>query len=447
MRCAGAGSDHPAMKAPEVYQFGPYTFDVGERRLLEADRLVPLTPKAFDMLVALVRRAGTLVSKRELLDLVWPDASVEEGILAVHVSALRKSLTDTGDGQYIETIPRAGYRFAAKVRAKAPTWNVVPLGFLAGTPANPAVSELIGQGRSHLMSASRSEVPKAVEAFRAAAELDPNYTAAHAGLALACCAQAELRLAPSDVAYADARAAALRALAMDGSNADAQVALGAVLFLSDWNWTGARRSLERALEIDPDHTEGLLLYGRLLEALGEFERGLAAKLKALERNPSSAVVHLQIAHSYWLQRRYEEVIRWANRSLDLDPAHLLAREYIAGAYLHMGDVDRWMAENLVQARNFGAPADDIAKIERLYAEGGRPAIVDHILGQTTPGPAVQLALFAAEAGHFDEAFRQLDRAMASHDPSLVHLAVAPQWDVLRGDPRFAERLASMGLRP
>jgi DNA-binding winged helix-turn-helix (wHTH) protein len=441
------------MRTPEVYEFGPYALDVGERRLLEADRVIPLTPKAFDLIVALVRRAGTLVSKAELLDVVWPDASVEEGILAVHVSALRKALQDRsrtrGDASdhYIETIPRAGYRFTGKVRAQAPTWNVVPLGFLAGARAKPAVSELIGHGRSHLMTASRSDVPKAVEAFRAAAELDPNYAAAHAGLALACCAQAELRLAPADVAYGDARTAALRALAMDGSNADAQVALGAVLFLSDWNWIGARRSLERALEIDPDHTEGLLLFGRLLETLGEFDGGLATKLKALERNPSSAVVHLQIAHSYWLQRRYDEVIQWANRSLALDPTHLLAREYIAGAYLQTGDVDRWMAENLTQARNFHAPAEEIDRMARLYADGGRPAIVDHILSQATPGPAVQRALFAGEAGDLDEAFRQLDRAIASHDPSLVHLAVAPQWDVLRGDARFAERLALMGLRP
>ena len=427
-----------------MYEFGPYTLDVGERRLLEGGCLVPLTPKAFDMIVALVRRAGTLVSKRELLDFVWPDASVEEGILAVHVSALRKALKDA---HYIETVPRGGYRFTATVRAKAPTWNVVPLGFLAGTPAKPAVSELIGLGRSHLMTASRSDVPKALEAFRSAAALDPNYAAAHAGLALACCAQAELRLAPADVAYADARAAALRALAMDGSNADAQVALGAVLFLSDWNWTGARRSLERALEINPDHTEGLLLYGRLLEALGEFEGALAAKLHALERNPSSAAVHLQIAHSYWIQRRYDEVIRWASRSLELDPVHLLAREYIAGAYLHTGDVDRWMEENLTQARNFGAPPHEIDRIARLYADGGRPAIIDHILGRTPPGPPMQLALFAAEAGHIDEAFRQLDRAIESHDPSLVHLAVAPQWDALRSDPRFADRLEAMGLRP
>jgi Tfp pilus assembly protein PilF len=89
-----------------------------------------------------------------------------------------------------------------------------------------------------------------------------------------------------------------RALAMDDSCADAQVALGTVLFLSDWNWIGAQRSLERALELDPGHTDAYLLYGRLLEALGDVERGLVVKQKALERNPFSALVHVQIAHSH-----------------------------------------------------------------------------------------------------------------------------------------------------
>jgi tetratricopeptide (TPR) repeat protein len=288
-------------------------------------------------------------------------------------------------------------------------------------------------------------VPRAVEAFRAAVALDPNYAAAHAGLALACCAQAELRLTQPQDAYADARAAALRALAMDPANADAQVALGTVLFLADWNWIGARRSFERALQIDPDHTEGLLCYGRLLEALGELDRGLAAKQKALERNPTSAAVHLQIAHSFWNQRRYDDVILWANRSLALDPGHLLAREYLAGAYLQKGDVDRWMTENLRQARTFGAAQELIDEVEQLFASGGRAAIVEHTLRESPNAPAIQRALFSAEAGNLDEAFRQLDRAIEFRDPALVHLAVAPQWDVLRGDPRFAWRLESMGL--
>jgi tetratricopeptide (TPR) repeat protein len=132
---------------------------------------------------------------------------------------------------------------------------------------------LFGRGRSHLLHFSMFEVPKAIEAFRAAIELAPSYAGAHAGLALAHCARAELRVAPPAEAYSEAKAAALRALAMDDWCADAQAALAAVLFWSEWNWAGAERSLERALEINPNHTEAYLLYGRLLEARGRVEEG------------------------------------------------------------------------------------------------------------------------------------------------------------------------------
>src|SRR5690348_15408295 len=152
------------------------------------------------------------------------------------------------------------------------------------------------------------EVPKAQAAFRAAVALDPAYAAAHAGLALACCAQAQFRIAPFSDAYAEAKAAALRALAMDPSCATAQTALGAVLFLSEWDWLGAERSLRRALDLDSEHTEAYLLYGQLLEALGKLEAGLAMKRKALELEPRSPLAHFSISLSYWNQRRYEESI-------------------------------------------------------------------------------------------------------------------------------------------
>lgn len=435
------------MAMQEAYEFGEYALDVGERRLSKSGRPVPLAPKAHDLLVALVRRAGALVTKRELLDVVWPDANVEEGILAVHVSALRKILDDGGGGSCIETVPRAGYRFSAAVTRMVPSAESLSMRWPIGVlPAQPEVSELIGRGRAHLMTASRSDVPKAAETFRSAIALDPGYAAAHAGLALACCAQAELRLAEPDVAYGEARTAALRALAMDVSNADAQVALGTVLFLSDWNWDGAQRSLERALQLDPDHTEGWLLYGRLLEALGHLEKGLAAKQKALERNPASSSVHLQIALSYWNQRRYDEMIEWSNRALVLDPSHLLAREYMAGAYLKKGDLDRYMAESLAHAQAAGAPAPLLEELQRVYASRGRPGFLEYVLGLNTGAPAVQRALFLGELGRLDEAFQQLDEAIGRHDPALVHLAVAPQWDWFRGDLRFEDRLERMGLR-
>ena len=84
---------------------------------------------------------------------------------------------------------------------------------IAPAAGRPEAYELFGRGRSHLLSASMFDVPKAVAAFRAATELDPSYAAAHAGLALACCAQAELRVAPVAESFSEARAAALRSLA------------------------------------------------------------------------------------------------------------------------------------------------------------------------------------------------------------------------------------------
>jgi tetratricopeptide (TPR) repeat protein len=266
---------------------------------------------------------------------------------------------------------------------------------------------------------------------------------------LACCAQAEFRLVPPADAYRDARVAALRALAMDSACADAQMALGVVLFLSEWNWTAAERCFQRAIELNPNHTEAYLLYGRLLEALGRLQDGLEMKLKALERDPFSPAVHLQISLSYWNQRRFDDSIEWANRTLALDPEHLLAREHLAGAYWAKGDFDRHMAENIRHAESYGVPSAALEPLKEAYAAGGRRGVVAFALREASSGPfaapAIQLALLHGEAGELDTAFEHLDRAIESHDPALVHMAVAPQWDCLRQDLRFADRLARMGL--
>jgi DNA-binding winged helix-turn-helix (wHTH) protein/Flp pilus assembly protein TadD len=426
------------MAGREGYEFGEFRLEPAERRLTRRGDAVALPPKTYDVLVALVRRAGELITKRELLDAVWPDAFVEEGILAVHVSGLRKALGEDA----IETVPRAGYRFRAAVR----TGNGGPAAARAA-----GAYEQFGRGRFHLLAASMFEIPKAVEAFRAAAALDPQYAPAQAGLALARCAEASYRLAAPAEAYGEARSAALRALALDGSSADAQLALGTVMLFAEWNWSGAERSLERALELDPHLSEAWLAYGQLLDALGRLEAGLASKLRALERDPFSALAHLQISLSCWNQRRYDDAIEWASRALEIDPRHPHAREHLAAAYLKKGDEARFLAENLKHAELHGAPAEALDELRRRFAAGGYRAMVRMVLDraarQPEAFPAMQLALFHGEAGEMDAAFAALTRAIESRDPGLVHLAVAPQWDCLRGDTRFAEALARMGLAP
>jgi DNA-binding winged helix-turn-helix (wHTH) protein len=107
----------PAVPQPAArLRFGTVTFVPAERLLLRDGQPVALTPKAFDLLAFLVAHPGRLLTKDELLQAVWPDAIVEESNLAYHVFAIRKALGDTADAdQYIETVPKSGYRFIAPV--------------------------------------------------------------------------------------------------------------------------------------------------------------------------------------------------------------------------------------------------------------------------------------------------------------------------------------------
>ena len=545
---------------PEIYEFGEFTFDASERRLSKGSQPIALAPKEHDVLCALLRNAGRLVTKSELLHLVWPESFVEEGILAVHISALRKVLDDRQGGlRHIETVSRAGYRFIAAVTQSeaehtarsGKQWSVAVLparpftgemlsgrdrstgltiadvlidrlgrfpqlivrptravhgysasaddpaaigrwlrvdavidmhflGFAdrvrvavhlirsldganlwSGTFDEPAaqiivvaeqvaervlehlgsnppapesapalpdvpprdtndavhpashaeVYELIGRGRHHLLSASIHELPKAMDAFRAATELDPGYAPAHAGMAMACCAQAAMRMVPPAQAYSEAKSAALRALAMDSSCADAQVALGAVLYFGEWNWAGAERSLKRALQLNPNHSEAYLLYGQLLETLGRLEEGLEAKLRALERDPHSPMVHLQISLSYWNQRRYDDVIEWANKTLALDPLHPHAGEYLAGAYWKKGDADRFLEQNLKHARLHGVPPELLEQLKQSFSAEGpagrRKLALARASAEPQVLPAMQLALLYGQAGELDKAFETL----------------------------------------
>ena len=109
-----------------AYRFGPFHLDVRERRLSRGGEVIPLRLKVFDTLLLLVENAGRLVTKQELLDTLWPETTVEENNLNHNVSVLRKALGERATGQqYIETVPRVGYRFAAPVE---------------GAPAQPRAS-------------------------------------------------------------------------------------------------------------------------------------------------------------------------------------------------------------------------------------------------------------------------------------------------------------------
>jgi DNA-binding winged helix-turn-helix (wHTH) protein len=142
------------------WEFAGFHLDEGERRLLRGGREIPLPPKDFDLLVALVRRAGRLVRKEELLGSLWRDVFVEEGTLPRHVSALRKVLSEHAtegvegsdasdsarrDARFLETVPKVGYRWIAATRAldDAPAADA--------TPSPPPICRIVVWGSRELL--------------------------------------------------------------------------------------------------------------------------------------------------------------------------------------------------------------------------------------------------------------------------------------------------------
>ncbi len=121
------------------YEFDNYRVDLEQRILLREGEIVSLTPKAFDTLLVFVGKSQHVLEKDTLLQLIWPDTFVEEANLAVNVSLLRKVLGGRTDGgQYIETVPRRGYRFAASVRSLGEDGE--PLDAVEAHPAAPPAS-------------------------------------------------------------------------------------------------------------------------------------------------------------------------------------------------------------------------------------------------------------------------------------------------------------------
>jgi serine/threonine protein kinase len=355
------------------------------------------------------RRDDRYQSGRELLTDLWPlkrqlDANVARAMPdAVRLELLRRSGSHPG---------------AAAVK---------PTGVGDASPTDAAraseASELVARGWAHLRSGSYYEVSDAVSAFQAATVIDPTYAGAYAGLAFAKVLDGTNRTVLVK-SFGEAKTAALRALALDDQSADARVALGQVMVFAEWDWIAAERSFQRALAIDPNHAEAYLYYGFLKEALGDLERGLSLKMQGLECDPTSVLAHMLIAVSFWNQRRYDDVIVWANKALDRDPQHNFASELLAGAYWKLGDLER-SAEIMQRSRDHASDVlhDDFSNTD------------------------FSLAMHAVQIGDLDAAFEHLQRMLDARDPALIHLAVAPQWDSLRADPRFNQCLARMNLRP
>ena len=307
------------------------------------------------------------------------------------------------------------------------------------------------KGRFHWNKRTDESVSRGAEYLANAVAVDPEYALAHAGIADAHIVLAKFGVkAPRD-AMPQARAAARRALALDPTLAEAHVSLGSIAALFDWDWAAAEQHMRRGLEINPLYATGHQWYAHdFLSAVGRLEEAEAALVRARDCDPLSVVVLASSAENLMMQRRPEDALDFYRKTLELDPYFPRAHFGTARAWLLLGKED----EALMSARAGWAlnpsSALALAVVTHVYASIGHTEAAFLTLRDLEEAArknpvAPYLFMRAWMALDPDKACDYLAQALEDRDPRLVHAAVSPIYDCLRGHPRFESVLRTMGL--
>jgi serine/threonine protein kinase/Tfp pilus assembly protein PilF len=293
---------------------------------------------------------------------------------------------------------------------------------------------------------------RSIQFFQRAIEKDPNFALAYSGLADAYSNQGtSASAAPMDV-FPQAREAALRALQIDDSLAEAHASLAWVMALYDWDWTGAEREFRRAIALNPNYATAHQWYGIVLWNTGRLDEAMAEERRALELDPLSTIINRNLGDVLLFQRKYDEAIEQYGRTLEIDPSFNSAINNRALAYIQRG----MFAEAIAEYQKAAGPGDGPTQgLAYAYARAGRRAEAERMLARLQAlsneryVTAMTSARVYAGLGQNDKAFEWLEMAYADHSISAqtFGIKVDPAFDPLRAEPRFADLLRRINLQP
>ncbi len=440
----------------EVFEFSGFRLVPSERLLLDCGAAVPLTARAFDLLLALVRRAGHLATKSELLVEVWSGLFVEEVNLSVNISVLRKALGRGVRGEaIIQTVPKAGYRFVAPVTCRRePTAAIVPRAGAVrnlerSASRNADAERAYVEGRYHWSRRSEEGLKQAVASFRRAIGADPDFAAAYSGLADCYATLGYLsHLSPAD-SFPAARGYAEMALERDPSLAEPFTSLGYVKFYFDWDWAGAEAAFREALARDPEWAAAHQWYSILLLAAGRTAEALREIMIAREREPLSLPINTDLGFHYYYTGQYAEAVKQLQSVLAMQADFAPAQLWLGRSYQEVGEYDPALAA--FRAAEAVAPEWPVVIAARGFVEGAAgftaqaAATLAQLLELSRRRFVTQygIALVEAGLGWTNAAFATLEVALAERSHWLMWLRLDPRWRELRSDPRFIQLVRRM----
>lgn len=315
----------------------------------------------------------------------------------------------------------------------------------AGT-VDPAAYQEYLLGRSDLWQFDKDDVESAIGHFERATTIDAGYASAYAGLAYAWWVRGVFGQIGLSEAEAPARLAARRALELDDQLADAYAVQGYLECIYDHDWTGAERTIRRALELDPNNVGAHYTYALLLMALGRFDESVAQIALAAERDPFSAQIQSTFGRVLYRARRYPEAVTRLRRAIALDPSNATAHGRLGDVYEQLGSFPEAIAEFETASRLAGVSVDP--SLARVYAHMGRVGEAEDILRalQNEPGREAMAAAGAyAAMGRPDEAFEILFRIIDSRRRLAIFFTQDPTLEPLRADRRWPQLLSRLNL--
>jgi tetratricopeptide (TPR) repeat protein len=280
--------------------------------------------------------------------------------------------------------------------------------------------------------------------------LDPKYALAYVGLANCYLILPQYGRSSKKDVLPKGRVAVFKALEIDETIAEAHASL-AMIMHNDWDWENAEREYKRAIELNPNYPTSYHWYNVLLESMGRLEEGLVQIKQALELDPLSLIINVNLGDQLYLRREYDKAIKQYLKTLELDQNFAEARLRLAGCHRQMGMLEEAIAEFQRARTLFGNSPYGLGEIGNAYALADKKYeakdILKNLEGLMKEGYSVysDVAFIHFGLGDRDKAFEYLEMAYKEKEAGMDWLIIDPCWDNLRPDPRYKSLIKRMNL--
>jgi DNA-binding winged helix-turn-helix (wHTH) protein/tetratricopeptide (TPR) repeat protein len=308
------------------------------------------------------------------------------------------------------------------------------------------------EGRYFWNKRTEEGLRRSIDHFQQATARDPHYALAFAGLADSYVLLASFGVESALQAGPIARAAAMKALEIDNSLAEAHVSLGMVYFYYEWDWLQAEEEFQRAIAITPNYILARNWYALNLAAMGRLGEALVQVQCAEEIDPLSLGVHIEVGRIYYWSRMYDRAIDAYRKVVDLDPQYARAHTRLGMTYAASGNFSEAIREFEVAQELSGADPYLDGLLGYVQARSGNVGDARTILENLKRRadhqyvPAFSMALACVGLGEHDQALEWLEKSYEDRSTYMVYAKTDPLLDPVRSDPRFAVLLHRMRLQ-